>query len=232
MIMPAGPPFQVVFFDCDSTLSAVEGIDELARHAGVVERVEPLTRAAMEGRTPLEEVYGHRLDLIKPDQADIDWLGRCYVAGMVAGAEETVTALRNLGKEVHIVSGGIRQAVLCLAAALAIPAEHVYAVEVNFDTTGCYAGYDKTSPLTRSGGKGVICRRAASESGPAVLIGDGITDLEAAEAGVFVVGFGGVVRREAMVKGAAAYVDSPSLAAVLDIILTSEERSRIGASIV
>jgi phosphoserine phosphatase len=130
------------------------------------------------------------------------------------------------------VSGGIRQAVLCLATALAIPAEHVHAVEVNFDAAGCYAGYDKTSPLTRSGGKGVICRRVVSENAHAVLIGDGITDLEAADAGVFVVGFGGVVRREVMVKGAAGYVDNPSLAAVLDFILTPEERSRIRASIV
>ena len=25
------PPFDLIFFDCDSTLSAIEGIDELAR---------------------------------------------------------------------------------------------------------------------------------------------------------------------------------------------------------
>jgi phosphoserine phosphatase len=225
----SGPPFQIVFFDCDSTLSAVEGIDELARRAGVVTAVEPLTRAAMEGRMPLEEVYGRRLDLIRPAQADINWLGACYVDGIVAGARETIATLNSLGKEVHIVSGGIRQAVLRLAEALSIPAHRVHAVEVYFDDTGCYAGYDITSPLTRSGGKKIICQRERRDASAAVLIGDGITDLEAADAGVFVIGFGGVARREAMVRGALAYVDNPSLTAVLDVILTSEEQTHIAS---
>ena len=43
--MPA--PFDRIFFDCDSTLSRVEGIDELAQRVGLIEAIAPLTRAAM-----------------------------------------------------------------------------------------------------------------------------------------------------------------------------------------
>ncbi len=83
----------LVVFDCDSTLVEVEGVDELATRAGVGERVAEMTRSAMEGKIPLEEVYGHRLDIIRPSRADLDWLGRRYIATLVTGARETVAAL-------------------------------------------------------------------------------------------------------------------------------------------
>ena len=48
--------FQRVIFDCDMTLAAVEGIDELARLKGQAEYIADLTRQAMDGIIPLEEV--------------------------------------------------------------------------------------------------------------------------------------------------------------------------------
>ena len=59
---------QHVIFDCDSTLSRIEGIDELADIAGVTRQVRQMTDAAMAGEIGLEEVYGKRLELIKPTQ--------------------------------------------------------------------------------------------------------------------------------------------------------------------
>jgi phosphoserine phosphatase len=66
--------FDVVCFDCDSTLSRIEGIDELARQHGLFDKVAALTDAAMNGELALEDVYASRLDLIRPNQASIDWL--------------------------------------------------------------------------------------------------------------------------------------------------------------
>ena len=63
---------RAILFDCDSTLSTIEGIDVLAEQAGVVDQVVPLTNAAMEGRLKLEEAYAARLDLIKPDASTIE----------------------------------------------------------------------------------------------------------------------------------------------------------------
>ena len=45
MIYSAMPAYDLVFFDCDSTLSSIEGIDELASRAGV--DVSELTNAAI-----------------------------------------------------------------------------------------------------------------------------------------------------------------------------------------
>ena len=67
MVQP--PKFDAVCFDCDSTLSRIEGINELARRAGCEAEIASLTEAAMNGDTPLEEIYGKRLDILQPVQS-------------------------------------------------------------------------------------------------------------------------------------------------------------------
>ena len=57
--------FQRVIFDCDSTLSTIEGIDELATLKGQTDHIAELTRQAMDGLVPLEEVYAARLELLE-----------------------------------------------------------------------------------------------------------------------------------------------------------------------
>lgn len=219
----SGPPYAAILFDCDSTLSAIEGIDELARQAGLYEQLAPLTAAAMEGTLTLEAVYRKRLDAIRPTQAAVEALGECYIRHAVPGADEVIAALQAKGKRVHIVSGGLRQALLPLAARLGVAAECVHAVDVFFDAAGNYRDFDDASPLARSGGKTVICCRVRQEEGPVVLVGDGMTDFEVTEAGVDFIGFGGVVRRESVHSRAARYIDAATLLPLLDCVLTREE---------
>ena len=57
-------PFRTVLFDCDSTLSTIEGIEELA--AANRPEIVALTEAAMRGEVPLETVYAKRLELVQP----------------------------------------------------------------------------------------------------------------------------------------------------------------------
>ena len=47
------PPYRHVIFDCDSTLTKVEGIDILAEAAGKGDEVRRLTDAAMNGEIDL-----------------------------------------------------------------------------------------------------------------------------------------------------------------------------------
>jgi phosphoserine phosphatase len=222
----SGPPYAAILFDCDSTLSAIEGIDELARQAGLYSQLAPLTAAAMEGRLTLEAVYRQRLEAIRPTRAAVAALGQCYIQHVVPGAGAVVASLQRLGKRVHIVSGGLRQAVLPLAAHLAIPESRVHAVDVFFDGAGAYQGFDDTSPLSRNGGKTIICRQVMRQEGPAVLVGDGVTDSEVAAAGVDFIGYGGVARRESVQRLAPVYIEDPSLLPVLDYLRTPQESGR------
>jgi phosphoserine phosphatase len=223
VIMSRSPPFDVICFDCDSTLTRIEGIDELAVKYGCVRAVEPLTSAAMDGSLSIEEVYARRLELIKPDAAALAWVGRRYVDELVYGARETIGALHARGKSVHVVSGGLLAPVRHLALELGISAENVHAVDVWFRKDGTYLDFDQASPLCRANGKAVIVAALAARFGRIALVGDGITDLEARNGGASVVGFGGVVSRTAVLQGADVFIAGPSLRDTLPALLTPEE---------
>ena len=70
--------FDLIFFDCDSTLSTIEGIDELARLKGKELRVGLLTQKAMDGELDLQEVYGKRLRAIKPRRGQLKTIEELY----------------------------------------------------------------------------------------------------------------------------------------------------------
>jgi phosphoserine phosphatase len=210
--------FDIICFDCDSTLSKIEGIDELARRVGLGDEMSELTNAAMNGIVPLEAVYEQRLSLIRPDQASIDWVADLYISEIVDGVQAVFSTLLAQGKEVHIISGGLRQAILPLAARLQLPESHVHAVDVYFNADGSYKDYEQTSPLARNGGKADIVNTLKGERS-LVVVGDGKTDMEAKQAGAFVIGFGGVVDRAIVRELADIYITDSSLTAVLEHIL-------------
>ncbi|HMV33315.1 MAG: HAD-IB family phosphatase [Gemmatimonadales bacterium] len=208
--------FRTVIFDCDSTLSAIEGIEELA--AAHREEIARLTDLAMQGTVPLEEVYGRRLDLIRPSRAEVERIGALYVTHLVPGARETVRELQARGVVVQVLSGGVLPAVRVVAAALGIPAARVAAVDLHFDATGAYRDFDRASPLARAGGK----RHWVEQQGhalprPSLLVGDGATDLEARPAVDCFAAFTGVVHRDPVVRGADVTLPGPSLTGVLGI---------------
>ena len=222
--------FGTVVLDCDSTLSAIEGIDELAgAHRAEVVR---LTDAAMVGDVPLDEVYGRRLALIQPTRAQLDAIGAMYVERLVPDALEVVIALREAGVRVCVISGGLLPAVRTLAGALGIPARDVEAVDIRFDGTGRYAGFEDASPLARSGGKyEVMARWRASLPAPIMLVGDGATDLEASPAVDLFVAFAGIADRAAVTAAADVVIRARTLAPILPLALGGREPVGPGARV-
>lgn len=201
---------RLVIFDCDSTLSAIEGIDELARLRGpaVLARVEAMTHDAMNGRIALEAVFRTRLELIAPRAADVDAVGLRYVETVEPTARATVDALRRAGWRPMIVSGGFTRAIAPLAMHLGI--DDVVAVDLRFHDDGTYAGFDEAAPTARSGGKPEVIAaiRAARDPARVVMVGDGTSDLETAPVVDLFVGFGGYVARPAVRAGAARFITS------------------------
>ncbi|MGH7626775.1 MAG: HAD-IB family phosphatase [Gemmatimonadaceae bacterium] len=215
------PSFRCVIFDCDSTLTRIEGIDLLA--GPLHEDSRRLTELAMSGTVRLEEIYGRRLALIAPTRDQVAEVGERYVAEMVPDAAGVVAALQGEGIEVRILSGGLLPAVLTLARALSVPEWLVGAVNILFNANGSYAGFDTTSPLARSGGKLEMVKRwGPSLPRPVMMVGDGATDLETRPGVDLMVAFAGVVVRPAVVAGADAVIRSTSLASVLPLALDHE----------
>jgi len=209
---------KLICFDCDSTLSSIEGIDELARIHGpeVFARVEAMTRDAMNGRVPLEEVFGRRLDIIRPGASDAAAIGGRYLANVEPSAKATVGVLVERGWTPVIVSGGFRQAIRPLADFLGVA--RVEAVDLHFGPDGAYNGYDAAYPTTRTGGKLEVIRALRSELGPArvVMVGDGVSDLETRPEVELFIGFGGFVARDRVEREAAVFVRS--LEAILPLV--------------
>ena len=220
-------PFQSVVFDCDSTLVTIEGIDELAGEKTA--EIRALTELAMQGKVALEEVYGRRLAIIDPTREQVDAIGRLYIDSLVEDAAEVVAALHWLGKDVRVISGGLRPPVVAAAAHLGIDAAKVAAVDISFDGEGRYLDFESGSPLARSGGKPDVLAKWNLPR-PALLVGDGATDLEGRAAVDFFAAFMGVAYRETVAAGADAVLTAPTLAPVLALAASPEDRQRLAGS--
>jgi phosphoserine phosphatase len=233
---PIWPITNIVIFDCDSTLSTIEGIDELARMTGHEYDVATLTKRAMEGDVPLESVYGHRLVTVNPTQEQVRTIANHYRETVIPDAYEVIEALQALGTEVFIVSGGLIEPVQDFGGWLGVPRDHIYAVNMEYDQlAGKWWRYwalpgganpranylaVELSPLTGTFGKNqIISQIRAQHPGRVLMIGDGLSDLEAAVDVDLFVGFGGAVFRQRIANEAPVYIHALTLAPLLPLAL-------------
>lgn len=234
--------FDLIFFDCDSTLSTVEGIDELAKLKGKEWRVGLLTQKAMDGDLDLGEVYGKRLQAIRPTRGQLKAIEERYWETIVPDAQAVLDALKFLGKEVFIISGGLAEPVRGFGKRLGVNPQNIRAVEVEYNElsgewwryhepatqhTQAYLDYDE-GPLTITSGKpDIINELAGDKHGRRLMIGDGSSDLATREVVDLFVGFGGVVAREKVLRDSEAFIHSESIAPILPIAAGADGYLRV-----
>ena len=213
---------KLLFLDCDSTLSSIEGIDELARFSGpgVFAQVVELTNAAMDGRVPLGDVFGERMKIIRPNREIAEKVSRCYKENIVPGVESMIEKAKGRGWMPVILSGGFAPLIAPLARHLGI--RHIEAVPLHFDDSGVYSGYGEDYATTRNMGKNEIIRewREAMLPERVIMIGDGVSDLETKPDVDVMVGFGGVAEREKVKKGADVWLTDFLNTSQLEQLLT------------
>lgn len=234
--------FDLIFFDCDSTLSTIEGIDELAKLKGKELRVGLLTQKAMDGDLDLEEVYGKRLQAIRPTRGQLKEIEERYWETIVPDVQEVLDALKFLHKEVFIISGGLAEPVKGFGKRLGVAPDHIRAVEVEYNELSgdwwkyhepqtrhrqTYLDYDE-GPLTVTSGKPQIIKELAGERhGRRLMIGDGSSDLATRSVVDLFVGFGGVVARDKVKRESEAFIGTESIAPILPVAAGASGYSKV-----
>ena len=220
------PGYRHVVFDCDSTLSGIEGIDELAGAPGLRAEIEELTERAMHGAADLAEVYERRLSILRPDSQQVASLRARYKQSEVADAQSVIAFLHDVGHEVYVVSGGLSEPVREFAIHLGVPADHVEAVDMTHDplsgswwrsgsdVSQDYVSYE-SGALTKSDGKAeAITKLIGSGEGGVMMVGDGESDLRTRESVDLFVGFTGFVNRPVVAESADVVISDTLLAPV------------------
>lgn len=191
---------QAVCFDVDSTVCLEEGIDMLAKYCGVEKQVKDWTTRAMDGNVKFEDALAARLDIIKPSRTDIQQCLLRYPPLLSPGVKSLFSSLQQQKKDTFLVSGGFRLMIQPVAEELSVPEENVFANTIWFDSNGKYKGFDPEEFTSRDFGKAKALEAIQKQHGYAnlVMVGDGMTDMQAKPPANLVIGYGGVVERAAV----------------------------------
>ncbi len=189
-----------------------------------ITRVFSSSYRAMGGSVLFQDALQARLDIIQPTAEMLREYEAQDPLQFTPHLEDFVKALQSRGTNVFLISGGFTQMIHPWADKLGIPRERVLANTILFNAAGKYDGFDKNAFTSRSGGKAAAMQHlvTAQLPGPYLMVGDGVTDLEAKPPADAFLGYGGVVSRDAVKQAADWFVTD--FADVLPYVLDSKQR--------
>ena len=160
------------------------------------------TQRAMNGQVQFEDALAARLDIIQPSEADIQNCLRHFPAQLSPEVKNLFDFLHAQKKDTFLVSGGFRLMIQPIAEELNVSQDKIYANTIWFDSDGKYEGFDSKEFTSRDFGKAraleAIQKQHGYASGSLVMVGDGMTDMQAKPPADLVIGYGGVIERAAV----------------------------------
>jgi len=164
-------------FDMDSTLIQGEVIDELAKMAGVADRVVAITASAMRGEIEFQESFRRRVALLAglPAARVHELLERIP---LMEGTERLFKTLKARGAKTAILSGGFTFFGDYLKEKLGV--DHVHANELDVDADGYVTGEVRGRIVDGARKAELLIQIAEIERIPleqVVAVGDGANDL-------------------------------------------------------
>lgn len=193
----------LICFDMDSTLIKAECIDELAKAAGIGERVSAITAQAMRGEIDFIESFTRRMALLQglPEEVLADIAGRIE---LMEGVAILIDTLKARGFHTAILSGGFNYFAEKIAARLGIHEYHANQLEIE---AGLVTGR-VTGTVVDGQRKAELIQRLAAERGLAlnqvIAVGDGANDLPM----LGLAGLGVAIHAKPLVRASAQYAIS------------------------
>ncbi len=212
-----------IVFDCDGTLSAIEGIDVLADAQGVGAEVKVLTEQAMSKDGITLDLYQKRMELVRPTHKQLMHLGDQYFTTRCQDIDAVLAIFKRLNKTLFIISAGLNPSVKVFAKQLELPESCVYAVDVMFDQQGAYRDFDRHALTADRHGKPRIIEQLKKTYPHILHVGDGMNDLEAQPVVDRFVGYGGISYRQYIADLCEFYIKSASMTPLLPLALTAAE---------
>ncbi|MFC3810657.1 phosphoglycerate dehydrogenase [Lacihabitans lacunae] len=181
---------KIFVIDFDSTVTQVEGLDELAAialkgqadGAEVVKKIKALTDAGMSGEISFSEALKSRIELLKANKSHIEILIDFLKTKISDSFLRNKSFLKEYNADIYIVSSGFKEFILPITQSLGLKDENVYANTFTFDKEGNITGVDQSNVLAQTGGK-IKLMESLKFEGHVSVIGDGYTDFEIKKAG-------------------------------------------------
>lgn len=199
---------RLIAFDVDSTLLRVESLDT-ALEAALAERedrvaaktrLHEITQAGMSGSMALRDSLEARLQLAALDREGVAAIAEHLRQRLTPGMAPLLSRLRSEGDTLHAISGGFADLLEPVLVDLGFGQGDIHANRFVWEGDRV-AGLDTGYPLSRNGGKAEVLTSISRQAGETIMVGDGMTDFEAYEAGAAdrFIGFGLIARRDVVI---------------------------------
>ncbi|CAO3569846.1 unnamed protein product [Mortierella alpina] len=169
---------RLVVFDMDSTLIQQEVIDEIARHAGVMDQVSEITEAAMNGEIDFKESLKRRVALLKGTPVSVLETVRDRLT-FTEDALYLCKALKKIGFKLAVISGGFMPLALHVKNILGL--DYAFANQLKVSPDGLYLTGETVGPIVSGERKAelleVIAQAESVTLDQVIAVGDGANDL-------------------------------------------------------
>lgn len=213
---------RLVVMDMDSTLIQQEVIDELARYAGVYDKVQEITERAMNGELDFNQSLEQRVGLLKGTHESVF---DKVIANLVYtdGAHYLCRSLKRLGYRLAVISGGFKRVTQHVRQELGLDYDYANMLETS---DGKFTGRT-VGPIVNAQRKADLLMTIAQTEGitldQCVAIGDGSNDLPM----LGTAGLGIAFNAKPSVQERASFrINQRSLESVLYLLGFSEDAQR------
>jgi len=170
---------RLIVFDMDSTLIQQEVIDELAKYAGVEEKVKAITEAAMSGEIDFSESLKQRVALLEGYNAEELFKKVKRNLIYTPGAKTLCSTLKRLGYKMAVISGGFLPIAKEVQRQLGLDYAFANTLEID-EQTGLLTGKTSGPVVTPQRKRALLATIAGVEGcdvSQTIAVGDGANDI-------------------------------------------------------